>query len=202
MSGGSRPATIEWNFVIADGQTTRQDLDLRAPTTCSVHGHLTVQGSPAVGWSIGTTRVGSGVFGGVQPNGDTDFAGNFTLEVDDPAEYEFSIHSVGADASSLTIEEHSVLHRGENTWSRDLQTASVQGKLHGANTRRLWYRSGEGASFKARADFTVDATGTFSLAVVPTGPGEIVEWVSGAKELAVLAQFTAHLGLVEQVEVR
>ncbi len=109
---------------VADGRTTRFDLDLSDARPCALSGELALNGRPAAGATIVLMPASGVVLGGRErPSTVADGEGRFELASDEPGLFRLDITLPGETASRLVSAVS--LERGPTTWSLDLDTARL-----------------------------------------------------------------------------
>lgn len=170
------PLEIPFNCVIRDGETTVQDLDLRAFEPCTLRGTLLVNGAPARDWGVTGWPGAKETMVGTPPSTAVAADGSFQLVVDEPGPLRLSFTAPAELGGSGRIDVRSVVSPGDNEWRADLAMGSLSGRfLSGVpdGERVAFYVSGEGVEPSCWLPLEPDADGRFVVPFAPAGRGSI-----------------------------
>jgi RNA polymerase sigma-70 factor (ECF subfamily) len=182
FSNGDGERVLETNCEVLDGQAITMDLDLREDHSCRLTGVVTLNGSPAAGWSIELDPVAQQHWFAAEPKAVIDQHGRFELIVETlgPVRAKLSapveLHWRGEILRPIDV------NAGGNAWTCDLHAGSVSGRWTGdlAAAPQLYCRTKPGADFEVRYHWIqLDKEGAFLIPIVPTGVCEIVARTSG-----------------------
>jgi RNA polymerase sigma-70 factor (ECF subfamily) len=166
-------AEIDFNCVVADGETTRHDVDLRDWEPCLLRGELLANGTPASDWGLEVWPAGRTAIVGDLPSTTTDHEGRFQVEIQEAGRKRlaFSLPRETAPGGSFSIELD--VHPGDNPWQADLALGRLEGTIAAANDGLFLYESAEDQELACFLRIAPDAVGHFVLPLVPAGRGAI-----------------------------
>jgi hypothetical protein len=188
MSSGddTKPGELRKDFVIAAGQTTHHDLDLRDKQPCVLEIELTNNSQPARAWSVVAWSTSQHVITGALPSGSTDSSGRLRLEIEDSGETLLTITPPAESGSEFKAREPITLQRGSNNWTHDLRTGRIEGTISGwqpdAGVR--WIVGGSEMPSSAYLEIRPDALGHFVVPYIETGKTSVKRVrLSGAEQI-------------------
>jgi hypothetical protein len=175
-SGGDEP--WEWSCEVADGATTRFDVDLSSWAPGTVEGRLVLTGGRTGGWSASLEQV-EGSWHEVAVSEPLAGDGRFRLGPVRPREWTLVLRGPEESHGRLELSETLAVVPGANVWSMELETGRLEGS--GATPRGererfheyRWERVIDGRRVSAKVRIVPDADGRFVLPVVPAGAGTI-----------------------------
>lgn len=164
----------ESNCVVAEGQTTHFDLDLGAELDARLLGHVTVNGAPAVGWSVSARPGDVNVFTSPLPGGAVDARGDVVIRLPHPTKYFLEVREIVEDGTALKISQEIDVHANDNVWTLDLSCGAIEGRITAGDATRvvtLAWNDVQGTSGSSQVN--VDADGRFKIPCVPAGDVEL-----------------------------
>jgi hypothetical protein len=196
-----RPVEIPWNCEVAEGRTTRFDLDLRADRRATLVGSLQVAGKPAVRWRVVLLSAGDQT--PASEFVETDATGAFRLWVLEPGRYDLNARGSFGGADEVELADRVDLQLGEQHWLRELPAfGHLAGRRASATPAGQsepfleWFGPGD---LRATMRFRIDEQGQFDLPLVPSGSCRIEAWIPSGK--FELARCEVRAGETTQVEL-
>ncbi|HEV8112857.1 MAG TPA: sigma-70 family RNA polymerase sigma factor [Planctomycetota bacterium] len=172
-SGDSVHAEYPTNASVADGRTTRFDLDLRDDQPCVLIAQVSVNGAPATGWTA-VLRPGDRNTVRRSPGGAVDGQGRLRLEIADPGPADLVLEPPSEAGRGATFELHVEMHRGDNAVPVDLRVGAVRGRCAAAPAQSsLSFDPDSKGPIVCRVDARIDAGGRFEMPCVLAGPARI-----------------------------
>jgi hypothetical protein len=195
---GSRFAT---NCVVEPGSTTVFDLDLRGEIDTALVAHVTVDGTPAVGWTVVMTPTDVAHYGGDPPSRVVDAQGDARVVLPRPATYGLELVPPSASGASPRLARDVVIAGGDNPFAADLACGALAGTVTFDTSRmRLEVAAVGEAEWKFEGTIAI-ADGTFALAHVPVGTLRLTlrdeDWSVAHEEQVVIER-----GATARVEIR
>jgi hypothetical protein len=163
---------VPWNCTVAEGKTTRFDLDLRNEQACAVAASVAFHDRPVQGWtlSIETSSeletTGAGL----------DEHGRARVEIERPGTYTLALRTAG-EGYDARFNRRTELARGEMPWNLDVAVGSVEGRappVTNGSPSRLLFQAQLPGGVTFDAWITPDAGGRFRLPFAPAGTGSIL----------------------------
>ena len=165
----TKPGEIRRDFVIATGQTTHHDLDLRDKQPCTLEIVLTNNSQPARAWTIVAWPKGKHTIDGSPPGASTDSSGHARLSLDEPGGYSLTIKPPPDAQSAFNLHLELDAQPGTQPWTRDVQTGRVEGSVSGwrAEDGVVWRLRSESSPFEQ--ELRIDEQGHFADTFVGAG---------------------------------
>jgi hypothetical protein len=186
--GSEALTVIDFNCTIRAGETTHQDLDLRALGACRLAGLLRVNGAPAEGWSLSAWPAETEIPIGTPASTSSAADGTFHLELGEAESASSWLLSFAPPAEHGAVRPFQTqieVQPGTNTWQRDLPLGSVHGHCQTppSKDQPLFLGMAPGTELSTWLPILPDARGDFLLPYVPAGrailyvrePGELRE---------------------------
>jgi RNA polymerase sigma-70 factor (ECF subfamily) len=165
---------VPWNALVAEGQTTRHDVDLRAPTRCVLAAHVSIDGKPAVGWRIVLWPDPHPPTMLAPPAKSIGEDGSARIEAAATGAHRIVLGPPEEWGSNVQVADLVSLVPGENAWQLDLRTGRLEGRIGPVNRTKQLYFDWRGSGDQSlRAEIRFDAEGEFRLPLVPLGRGSI-----------------------------
>ncbi len=172
-SGGGVHAEYPTNTSVADGETTRFDLDLRDDQPCVLIAQVSVNGGPATGWTA-VLRPEEGSTTRKCPGGAVDAQGRLRLELPDPAAAQLVLEPPSDTGRGATFELRVDLHRGDNAVPVDLRVGAVHGRCAAAPaTSVIVFDPQPRGAIECSVEVHIDADGRFEMPFVLAGPARV-----------------------------
>ena len=167
----------EPDIEVLAGRSVEFEYRAHARENARLAGRLWIDGEPAGPWRVKlTTATAHSAFSSHEANLDPD--GRFELPLQ--AEMRTSLAVFRAnDSGSLSVTVQLEITPGENDWSLDFETATIEGRVDPSQLQsgpfggRLSYVC-ERPPLTLRADFEVDEEGAFGPVPVPSGAGRML----------------------------
>jgi RNA polymerase sigma-70 factor (ECF subfamily) len=170
----AKPSDIPWKCVVADGETTRYDFDLRTSQYCVLAAHATIDGKPATGWMIAVWPDPHPQTAIAPPMKTIGEDGSARIEVEKPGRYVLVIGAPDEWRPVVQLDDRVVLVDGDNAWQLDLQTGRLEGHIGPESSAKHFAYKWHGAGDLAlRALVMPDAQGEFRFPRIPAGRGSI-----------------------------
>lgn len=169
-SSGStqEPVEIPWNCEVFDGATTRFDLDLTQRSPVVLTGSLKFDGKAAADWDASLKLGGQGP---ELSRDELDAQGAFELDHDQAGPHELWIQGWAPGSMMFFLRAELDLEFGENQWSRDFPTGTIEGDVAlrhlGARPRISIDWNEEGVLFTGSISPSED--GSFEIEGCPAG---------------------------------
>lgn len=176
FSGTSEPVVIPFNCTIREGETTRQDLDLRAFAPCELRGVLLVNGAPAKDWGVSAWPGAKESMGGSPPSTAVAADGSFALSIEEAGRLRLSLSPPAELGCEGRIDVRMEVRPGENRWREDLVLGRISGRCLSPvrpDEQSLFYRSAKGVIPSCWLTILPDEQGSFVLPFVPVGKGSV-----------------------------
>ncbi len=196
-----------WVCDVYAGETTFQDVDLRAGETCVLVGTLALGGESPHGWVASLWRRftwGEQVRAGA-PTCALAEDGGFRLEIEQPGAYTLRLEEA---ASGRSLTAPIKLATGERAWRFDYPVAELAGTgAHPVAGAELDYDHAfvvRASGVTLRVPLPAAADGTFHARGVPALPGHVVRWspevgASSPEGWDELVPVEPHPGSIERV---
>lgn len=201
----SAPTEIPFNCEVAEGRTTRIEIDLRDERPSQVGGHLSFNGVPARGWTLKVWPGDTNSYNGTLPSTAVDEHGNFEITLEDPGPARFSFSPPDGVGIRGHFDFVTQLVRGENVWRENVAAGRIEGRAPCAQAAdyEVFFRQNLGDR-KAWLNVDVDNDGRFVLPFVFAGAGkftgvDIVEGKWGTS--STLSEVSISVGETVRVEL-
>lgn len=160
-----------WNCTVAEGRTTRFDLDLRNEQACAVAAKVAFGDRPVEGWtlSIETSEHSETTGAGLDEHG------RARVEISRPGTYTLALRTAGAGFDAR-FNHRTELARGETGWNLDVTVGGIEGRVRAGTNERLvhlLYQAQLPGGVQFDAWVTADRDGRFRLPFAPAGKGSI-----------------------------
>jgi hypothetical protein len=172
------PPYEPWTCTVADGATTRYDVDLDANAPGRVRGTLELDGRTVTGWTASLIQE-LAIAEDLAESTALDASGGFVLGAPRPGEYTLVLSGPEEPCGRLVIRESLSIEPGEQSWSLALAPGRVEGSgaLATGSSERFfryeWRPELPGRRLSAQFRLLPDAAGRFFLSTVPPGRGRI-----------------------------
>jgi RNA polymerase sigma-70 factor (ECF subfamily) len=175
FSSASTPTVIPFNCTVRDGETTRQDLDLRAYEPCELTGMLSVNGAPASSWVVTAWPGAREATFGKPPSTATSEDGSFSFALDEAGALRLGFAPPAELGGEGRIDVRIEIHPGPNTWRDDFAMGSVTGRCSAtlAAQESLFLKREGSATPSFWLPIAPDANGRYRLPFVPEGRASI-----------------------------
>jgi hypothetical protein len=153
------------------GQVTRFDIDLSRDAPATIVGHVIKNGTGAKGFRLTIWPDGVNSVEGDLPAGVVDEQGDVRIVVENPGKYEIHLNDGYALYAKIPI----TLVPGHNSWSLELETGSLRGRVVDETWRNatLLVRSKSPVPMNPYVSAEITPDGAFRLPNVPVGPAEV-----------------------------
>jgi len=170
---GSDATRFRGDCRVRAGEVTFHDLDLSDERPCTLSGTLTIDGSPAAGWSVDLMPASGVLVDESAPTALLDEQGRFQVSIANPGSYRAGFKPAGG-GSGPSFQLRVELARGETPLRYDLATGRLEGRIADADQRTGLFATWKGPD-EARAwiPLACDEQGEFALPRAPAGAHSI-----------------------------